>query len=114
VDLDLLLVAPDIPQLERASGRGSDLRLFAIHAVSDDLFERNKTGHLPVLCHLDGPFPAPDCPRRRLLSPGFFFMAKFADTALLIQQPPHKYFQRYYSITYGQAGDKNGSAPFIR
>jgi len=87
VDLGLLLVTPDIPQLERASGRGRDLRLFAVHAVSYDLSERNKAGHLPVFCHLDRPFPAPDRPGRRLLPAGFFVMTEFAYTALLIQQP---------------------------
>jgi hypothetical protein len=88
VYLGLLLVAPDIPQLERASGRERDLRLFAVRAASYDLSERDKAGHLPVFCHLDRPFPAPDRPGRRLLPAGFFFITEFADTALLIQQPP--------------------------
>ncbi len=86
MDLELLLVAPDIPQLERAAGRERDLRLFAVHAMSDHLSERDKAGHFPALCHLQGTFPAPDRPGRRLLPPGFFIIAEFTGNALLIQQ----------------------------
>jgi hypothetical protein len=106
VDLFLLLFTPDITQLERAARGGSDLRLFAVHTVSDDLRKGNKTGHLPALCHLDGALPAPDCSRRRTLSSGFCIIAELADSTKFIQPPPITNFLRYYSIPYGQAGEK--------
>ena len=73
--LDLLLLTPDIPELERAPRRGRDPGLFADHTVPDHLLEGNKTGHLPVFGHLDGALPAPDSSRRRFLPSWFCIIA---------------------------------------
>jgi hypothetical protein len=90
MDLGLLLIAPDIAQLQRASRRGRDLRPLAAHTVFDDLLKGNKTGHLPVPGHLYGTLSAPDSTRRRFLPSWLRIITGLAGPAKFIQPPLSK------------------------
>ena len=70
MDFYFLLFAPDIAKLERPPGRGRDLRLFAVHAVSDDLLQGDKAGHGLFAIWMER-FPHQTVPGEGFCPPGF-------------------------------------------